>query len=144
MYKRTLVVLLVIVALSSIITVFAFSNNSTPNTQYKDSSTVINPNYNTQGDSNRGNYNDVIGTTDHDKVTSGFKTHYIMSPIRAKKIALRYIDEPGAFPGTPALVKEDGKKIYIVPVVENKKKVGEIYLDAHNGKNLGGSGGAPP
>ena len=66
-----------------------------------------------------------------------------ISPAAAEKIALKYIDISGATAGTPKLVKQDGNLVYIVPVINNGKNVGEIYIDANTGKNLGGAGGAP-
>jgi len=67
----------------------------------------------------------------------------IISPTEAQKIAEKYIKEEGVIPGTPKLLKENGKRVYIVPVMDNQKNVGEIHLDARNGKNLEGCGGAP-
>jgi len=66
-----------------------------------------------------------------------------LSPNKAQKLATKFIKQPGAVAGTPKLVKQDNKKVYIVPVIYKAKKVGEIYIDAHSGKNLGGAGGAP-
>jgi uncharacterized membrane protein YkoI len=66
-----------------------------------------------------------------------------ISSAEAKKIANTYIDSQGASAGTPNLVKQDGKYVYIVPVMDNGKNVGEIYIDAETGENLGGAGGSP-
>jgi uncharacterized membrane protein YkoI len=66
-----------------------------------------------------------------------------ISSTEAKKIANTYIDSQGASAGTPNLVKQDGKYIYIVSVIDNGKSVGEIYIDAETGANLGGAGGSP-
>jgi uncharacterized membrane protein YkoI len=66
-----------------------------------------------------------------------------ISPAAAEKIALKYIEISGATADTPKLVKQDGNLVYIVPVINNGKNVGEIYIDANTGKNLGGAGGAP-
>jgi hypothetical protein len=65
----------------------------------------------------------------------------ILTLLEAQKIAEKYIEEPGATAGIPKLVKQDGKKVYVVPVIDHKQNVGEIILDSHNGKNLGGCGG---
>ena len=67
----------------------------------------------------------------------------IISSEEAKKIAQKYIEEPGATAGTPTLNKTDGQYVYTVPVMENGKNVGEIDIDAQTGKNVGGAGGAP-
>ena len=66
-----------------------------------------------------------------------------ISATKAKEIASKYIDSPGATAGTPKLTTEDGKKVYVVPVIDNGQQVGEIDIDAQTGENLGGAGGAP-
>jgi uncharacterized membrane protein YkoI len=146
MIKRTIMTLLVVVAISTaVISVFAVSNeNNSSNNIGSDqltqlttpSSTNINTNLLSTGQTNK-NHN--------------FKNHFtlttvlpvIISPTEAQKIAIKYIKQPGATAGTPELVKQDNKKVYIVPVIYKTKNVGEIDLDAHNGKNIGGAGGAP-
>ena len=65
----------------------------------------------------------------------------MISAQEAQNIALQYIEEPNATAGTPRLVDEDGKKIYIVPVIMNGDTVGQIEIDAYTGKNVGGAGG---
>lgn len=67
----------------------------------------------------------------------------MISSEKAKIIAQKYIEEPGATAGTPILNKTNGQYVYTVPVIENGKNVGEIDIDAQTGKNLGGAGGAP-
>lgn len=64
-----------------------------------------------------------------------------ISAAKAKTIAEKYIEEPGASAGTPTLSKQDGKLVYTVPVILNGENVGEIDIDAQTGKNLGGAGG---
>lgn len=144
MLKRTIMTLLVVLAISTaVISVFAVSNdNNSSNNIGSDqltqlttpSSTNINTNLLSTGQTNK-NHN--------------FKKHLttvlpvIISPTEAQKIAIKYIKQPGATAGTPELVKQDNKKVYIVPVIYKTKNVGEIDLDAHNGKNIGGAGGAP-
>ena len=66
-----------------------------------------------------------------------------ISPVEAQKIAATYISVPNAKAGTPKLLNQNGKLLYIVPVVINNANVGEIDIDAQTGKNLGGAGGAP-
>lgn len=61
----------------------------------------------------------------------------------AKSIASNYIKQDGASAGTPKLITSNGKKVYLVPVIMNGNQVGEIYIDANTGANLGGAGGAP-
>jgi len=70
--------------------------------------------------------------------TTGNKT---ISSEEAQKIATKYIDVAGATAGTPKLVKQDNRLVYIVPIMQNGKNVGEIDIDAETGANLGGAGG---
>lgn len=70
-------------------------------------------------------------------------TSHLLSVSTVKLLAKKFIKQHGASPGTPKLVKYNGKRVYIVPVIQNKIKVGEIDIDAKNGRNLGGAGGAP-
>jgi len=65
----------------------------------------------------------------------------IISTVEAQEIESKYIEQTGATPGIPKLVTQEGKKVYMIPVIEKKKNVGEIDLDAHNGSNLGVAGG---
>ena len=64
-----------------------------------------------------------------------------ISPAEAQEIAAQYIEQARATPGAPDLVRQDGKKVYIVPVMLNNTNVGEINIDAQDGSNLGGAGG---
>lgn len=66
-----------------------------------------------------------------------------ISATKAKSIAQKYIEQPGATAGTPKLTTMDGTQVYIVPVIYNDKQAGEIWIDAQTGKNVGGAGGAP-
>ena len=147
MYKKTMIVLFIIVTLSSIlITAFAFTGNDPSSNQQLTTSIGQNVNNDNKlpGMGDAG-YSIVSKNTNtvHKSVLQGLKVPVFISPQNARKIALKYIEEPGASPGKPVLVKEDGKRVYIVPVIEDKKRVGEIHLDARNGKNIGGCGGAP-
>jgi len=66
-----------------------------------------------------------------------------ISASQAKSIAQKSIGHPGATTGTPKLTTMDGKKVYVVPVIDNGKTAGEIWIDAQTGENIGGAGGAP-
>lgn len=147
MYKKTIFLFLMIVTLSSIvITAFAFSGNSPSGNQQQITSTMIDTNSNAKVpilDDTGVSTGLGVNKTAHKSALTVYTGPIFISPEEAKKIALKYIDEPGASPGNPVLVKEDSKRVYIVPVVMNKKRVGEIHLDARNGKNVGGCGGAP-
>jgi len=65
----------------------------------------------------------------------------LISEKKAMSIAQKYIEEPGAKAGKPKLSKIDGNSVYTVPVLLKGETVGEIYINAKTGKNLGGAGG---
>lgn len=66
-----------------------------------------------------------------------------ISSTEAKSIASKYIIQQGASAGTPKLITSNGKQVYLVPIIMNGDRVGEIYIDPNTGENLGGAGGAP-
>lgn len=137
MLKKTTITFLVMVGVTClIIASSAISNN------YKIDCTCINSNTGSQVSVSSNNIiysHNVLNTT----LNKNKKSKKVISAEKAKKIAQKYILQPGAKAGTPKLVKNSGKLIYIVPVVYKNMNVGEIYIDAHTGKNLGGAGGAP-
>lgn len=65
----------------------------------------------------------------------------MISSSEAKNKAIEYINQSGATAGTPKLVDQNGKMVYIVPVIYNGQIAGEIDIDAHTGHNIGGAGG---
>jgi len=148
MFKRVTMILLIIVTLSAItLTVFAISDNDkTVNTgiqlKISPSSSFVTLKDRVELKSVENSDRSKYKTDDNNRVKE-IKLLTIISPKEAQKIAQKYIKEEGAVPGTPKLLKENGKKVYIVPVLDNQKNVGEIHLDAMNGKNLEGCGGAP-
>jgi uncharacterized membrane protein YkoI len=75
--------------------------------------------------------------------TTDNSTNTNITSKEAQKIASKYIAVSSAIAGTPKLVKQDNRLVYIVPVMDNGKNVGEIDIDAQTGENLGGAGGAP-
>ena len=93
------------------------------------------------------NYNNKnIPDSDSVRSTSNPKTNHlssvtVISPAEAQQIAAKYIEQAGATPGSPNLVSQNGKKVYIVPVMLNNTNVGEIDINAQDGSNLGGAGG---
>lgn len=89
---------------------------------------------NTQNISNQ-THNNSNNTTNN--------TSNIISAEEAKAIALQYVEEPGVTAGTPVLDTINGRQVYVVPLYQNGKMVGEIEIDAVTGENLGGAGGAP-
>ncbi len=123
MMKKIILGLVVIVAIIGI-GFAAFSNMKTNSTDNNSSVQVVNQNATT---------NSSNTTTTNNKISSE----------EAKKIATKYIDSAGATAGTPKLVKQDNKLVYIVPVMDNGQAVGEIDIDAETGANLGGAGGSP-
>jgi len=146
MFKRAMLAFLIIVTLSAItLTVFAISvndKNVNPEIQptISPSSSVV-----TLKDRVELKYPVYSNVKVEYKTKDRVKHNNlrIISPTEAQKIAEKYIKEEGVIPGTPKLLKENGKRVYIVPVMDNQKNVGEIHLDARNGKNLEGCGGAP-
>jgi hypothetical protein len=150
MFKKTVMALFVVVAISAItIGAYAISVN-------KDSSGSIVPNQltslgtpliNTPQDKTNIKTNHIPLKVPERYITTKTKmmNHIpeinIISMVDAQEIASKYIEQTGANPGSPKLVTQEGKKVYIVPVIEKKKNVGEIDLDAYNGSNLGGAGG---
>jgi hypothetical protein len=84
----------------------------------------------------------TTSTVSQDANSNGGSTVDI-SATKAKVIAQKYIEQDGATAGTPILKKMNGKQTYIVPVNMNGKQVGEIWIDAQTGENIGGAGGAP-
>lgn len=128
MIKKAIVAIVVIVAAAAI--VFAVNGN----TNHINSANSVN--HGTQQNLSSNN-----GTSDNS--ASNNSSQAKISSAEAKKIAQKYIEEPGATAGTPKLSKIGGKYVYTVPVIENGKNVGEIDIDALTGKNVGGAGGAP-
>ncbi len=66
-----------------------------------------------------------------------------ISITKAKSIAQKSIEQPGAVAGTPQLKTVNGEKVYIVPVLDKGQNAGEIWIDTQTGKVIGGAGGAP-
>jgi len=86
---------------------------------------------NTQNSTNSGNQTMQQNTSDNSS-TANVK----ISSEEAKNIAKKYINQTGATPGDPML-KTDGQKVYIVPIIVNGNPAGEIIIDAQTGENLG-------
>ena len=122
MIKKVIVGLVVLVALLGIgFASYSYTKNNSTN-----NSTVKSVNQNTT--------NNITNNS-----TSSIENK--ISKAEAKKIANTYINSQGATAGTPNLIKQDGKYVYIVPVMDNGQSVGEIDIDAETGANLGGAGG---
>ena len=133
MFRKGIIAIIVLAVLSCImIAAFAFSdnNNSKPiNQQSISNSSHLNPVSNSP-------VKKVLATKKNSNMVNN-----LLTPQEAKLISEKYINQTGVIPGTPALVNECGKKVYVVPVLDNQTIVGEIHIDAHSGKNLGGAGG---
>jgi uncharacterized membrane protein YkoI len=124
MIKKTITALLVVVAVLGVaLVVYGFPNskNTTESTSSNQSANVL-----------------VSNTTNN---TTAQNADNVISSVEAQKIANTYIEQAGATAGTPQLVNQDGKKVYVVPVIYNGKNAGEIDIDALTGQNLGGAGG---
>jgi flagellar basal body-associated protein FliL len=134
MIKKIVLTVVVIVAILGI----AFATYSNSNSKNPTTNNTTNT---TTGTINASVSNTTPTTTQ--TATTSNNTQSNISPAEAQKIAAKYIEQAGATPGTPDLVSQDGKKVYIVPVILNNTTVGEIDIDAKTGKNLGGAGGAP-
>jgi len=110
--------------------------------------------YGNTGSSNIANNSTTLGSQQNQQInnttqqpnsstTTQTSTKTAISSAEAMKIANTYIEVSNATAGTPSLVSQDNRLVYIVPVVDNGTNVGEIDIDAITGKNLGGAGGAP-
>ena len=80
----------------------------------------------------------VTNTTNN---TANKSDNNMISFLEAQKIASKYIEESETTTGTPQLANQNGKMVYIVPIIYKGKSAGEIYIDAKTGENLGGAGG---
>lgn len=124
MAKKTVIAILAIFAAIGI--VFAASGGTGNNNPKNDSSDQI-------------KQQDVKNSSSN--ISTDTKTKTGISAAKAQKIAQKYIQVSGAVAGTPKLTKIKGHTIYIVPVIDNGKTVGEIDIDAQSGENVGGAGG---
>ncbi|WP_321422335.1 PepSY domain-containing protein [uncultured Methanobacterium sp.] len=122
MIKKSTVALLALIVLMVIVSGCTTNTNSTQNNTQ---------NMSNQSNNNSNNANNTTNSTN------------LISPEKAKSIAQQYVEEPGVTTGTPVLQTFNGKKVYVVPLVQNGQNVGEIEIDAVTGENLGGAGGAP-
>jgi len=125
MKKAIVVTLVVVVAIIGV----AMAMNNTANSK---NSTNISKS------SGTANNADVANTSTSNNKSMG----NMISSSEAQKKASEYINQSGATAGTPKLVNQDGKMVYIVPVIYNGQNAGEIDIDAETGRNLGGAGGA--
>ena len=122
--KPTIAILAIVIVVVIGAGIYAGSNPPKPDTQTSDNGTTTTNNEASQSNASQN--------------SSG---QNMISAQEAQNIALQYIEEPNATAGTPRLVDEDGKKIYVVPVLMNGSTVGQIEIDAYTGKNVGGAGG---
>lgn len=126
MIKKSIATLvIVVVAVSGVVLAANSMQNSKNSTNISTSSEQSN--------------NVVVTNTSNN--TANKSDNNMISSSEAQKIASKYIDEAGATAGTPQLVNQDGKMVYIVPVIYNGQSSGEIDIDAETGENLGGAGG---
>ena len=92
-------------------------------------------------DNKNSSQSDSVGSISKHHTISHPYNVTVISPAEAQEIAAQYIEQAGATAGTPDLVSQYGKELYIVPVMLNNTNVGEIDIDANDGSNLGGAGG---
>jgi uncharacterized membrane protein YkoI len=97
----------------------------------------------TDNKKNNTKTNNISNQTHNNTNNTTKNTSNIMSAEEAKAIAMQYVEEPGVTAGTPILDTINGRQVYVVPLYQNGKMVGEIEIDAVTGENLGGAGGAP-
>jgi uncharacterized membrane protein YkoI len=132
MMKKIIVALLVLAAVSGVVYATygnTSSNNTTNNSTTQGTQQIQQVNNNTTQNINSN--------------TTKTSTKPAISSAEAMKIANGYIQVSTATAGTPSLVKQDNRMVYIVPVIDNGTNVGEIDIDAQTGANLGGAGGSP-
>ncbi len=122
--KPTIAILAIVIVVVIGAGIYAGSNPPKTDTQTSDNGT-----------------NTTNNETSQSNASQNSSGQNMISAQEAQNIALQYIEEPNATAGTPRLVDEDGKKIYIVPVIMNGDTVGQIEIDAYTGKNVGGAGG---
>ncbi len=135
MMKKIIVALVVVAAVSGL--VYATYGNTNSNN--------ITNNSTTQGTQQMQQTTNTTPTTPN-TTTSDTKSKTVQTKIssaEAMKIANSYIQVSTAKAGTPSLITQDNKLVYIVPVIDNGTNVGEIDIDAQTGANLGGAGGSP-
>lgn len=127
MIKKSTVALLALIVLMVIVSGCTTNTNTTQN----NTQNMSKQNNNNSNNNNSNNTNNTTNSTN------------LISPEKAKSIAQQYVEEPGVTTGTPVLQTFNGKKVYVVPLIQNGQNVGEIEIDAVTGENLGGAGGAP-
>lgn len=93
--------------------------------------------------SEQGQTGDQQGTSSSNDPNGAGGDKVGISEKKAKSIAQKSIEQPGAEAGTPQLKTMNGVKTYVVPIIDNGKQTGEIWIDAQTGKVIGGAGGAP-
>jgi uncharacterized membrane protein YkoI len=136
MMKKIIVALVVVAAVSGL--VYATYGNTNSNN--------ITNNSTTQGTQKMQQIKNTTPNTTPNTTASDTKSKTVQTKIssaEAMKIANSYIQVSTAKAGTPALITQDNKLVYIVPVIDNGTNVGEIDIDAQTGANLGGAGGSP-
>jgi uncharacterized membrane protein YkoI len=132
MIKKIILALLVVAAVSGF--VYATYGNTSNGNNTTNNST-------TQGTQAQQINNTTQNT--NSATSTQTTTKAAISSAQAMKIANNYIEVSNATAGTPSLVTQDNKLVYVVPVIDNGTNVGEIDIDAQTGANLGGAGGSP-
>lgn len=132
--KKIIVAIMVVAAVSGL--VFATYVNTSNNHTTNNTTTPV-----TQQTQQINNT--TLKNTNNEATTTSANTKTAISSAEAMKIANTYIEVSNATAGTPSLVNQNNRMVYIVPVIDNGTNVGEIDIDAQTGANLGGAGGSP-
>jgi uncharacterized membrane protein YkoI len=140
MIKKAIIALIVILAIVGL--AFATNNTNTKNTTNTTHLTT-NTTHSTTNTTHLVSPVKQINIISTKNTSQNNNTQIKISFAEARNIADTYIQVSGAIAGTPKLVYQSNKLVYIVPVMENGTNVGEIDIDAQTGDNLGGAGGAP-
>jgi flagellar basal body-associated protein FliL len=136
--KKWLALIIIVVASLGTATGYMIVLNS----HNSPSAPLLSNNNSTNGNNTSSVGNIIVNTNSTNNSTQNTSSTLI-SASEAQKIANTYIQVSDATAGTPKLVNQSGKLVYIVPVITNGTNVGEIDIDAQTGANLGGAGGVP-
>ncbi len=139
--KKWLALIIIVVASLGTATGYMIVLNS----HNSPSAPLLSNNNSTNGNNTSSVGNIIVNTNSTNNTNNSTQntSSTLISPAEAQRIANTYIQVSDATAGTPKLVNQSGKLVYIVPVITNGTNVGEIDIDAQTGKNLGGAGGAP-
>jgi non-ribosomal peptide synthetase component E (peptide arylation enzyme) len=139
--KKWLALIIIVVASLGTATGYMIVLNS----HNSPSAPLLSNNNSTNGNNTSSVGNIIVNTNSTNNTNNSTQntSSTLISASEARNIAATYIQVSGATAGTPSLVNQDNKMVYVVPVIVNGTNVGEIDIDAQTGANVGGAGGAP-